>query len=99
MPLLAICFTLGVYIVGHGLAGVLDMALRMKQEILIHGTQILMVVFPNFEALNAAKNTIGTPIGIPASFFALNIGLALVYIIILLGFACLIFEKKRFENV
>ena len=98
MPLLAICFTLWVYIVGHWLAGVLDMAIRLKQELLIQGTQFLLVVFPNFEALNAAKNTIGTPIGLPASFFAMNLWLAMVYIIILLGFACLIFEKKRFEN-
>lgn len=98
MPLLAICFTIGVYIVGHGLAGVLDMAIRYKQVMVVQITQALLVIFPNFEALSVAKNTIGTPIWLPASFFMTNIGLAILYIVILLGFACLIFEKKRFEN-
>lgn len=61
-PLLAICFTLGIYISGHGLSGVLDMAVRSKQEGLAELIRILLTVFPNFEALNIAKNTLGTPI-------------------------------------
>lgn len=57
-PLLSILFTLGVYISAHSISGVMDIALRSQQIVMVNMAKIFMTIFPQFEALNMAKNTL-----------------------------------------
>lgn len=97
-PLLSILFTIGVYIASHSVTGVLDMALRNQHTVLVYLAKFLMTIFPQFEALNMAKNTLGTPLGLSASFYAMNFGIAGLYLVIILVATSVIFEHKKFEN-
>lgn len=97
-PLLSILFTLGVYISAHSITGVLDMALRNQNAALIYLSKFLMTLFPQFEALNMAKNTLGTPVGLASGFYAVNLGTAAAYLAVILFAASVIFERKKFEN-
>lgn len=97
-PLLSILFTLGVYISAHSVTGVLDMAIRNQNVAMISLSKFLMTVFPQFEALNVAKNTLGTPVALSSSFYGINFGLAGLYLVIILVATSLIFEFKKFEN-
>jgi hypothetical protein len=97
-PLLSILFTLGVYIASHSVTGVLDMALRNENMGLVYLSKFLMALFPQFEALNMAKNTLGTPVGLASSFYAVNFGTAVAYLAVILIATSVIFEYKKFEN-
>jgi ABC-type transport system involved in multi-copper enzyme maturation permease subunit len=97
-PLLSILFTLGVYISAHWITGVLDMAIRNGNTAMIYLSKFLMTIFPQFEALNSAKNTLGTPVALDASFYATNFGVAALFLVLTLIAASLIFEFKKFEN-
>ncbi len=97
-PLLSILFTLGVYIAAHSANGVLDMVIRLKNEMMIHATQTIITILPPFEALNTAKNTLGTPIGISALAYATTFGMAILYLALILLATVIIFERKKFEN-
>ncbi|MDD5197372.1 MAG: hypothetical protein PHN60_00765 [Candidatus Gracilibacteria bacterium] len=96
-PLLSILLVMGVYIISHSVTTMTDMALRSGNQILFYFSKALMVIFPNFEALNI-KSLIGTPIALNPSFFAINILHALLYLGLILTFAVLIFNRKTFEN-
>lgn len=96
-PLLSILLVMGVYIISHSVTTITDMALRSGNQALFYFSKFLMVVFPNFEALNI-KSVIGTPITLSPSFFAINILHALLYLAIILTFTVLIFNRKTFEN-
>lgn len=96
-PLLSILLVLGVYIISHSITTMTDMAIRSGNQILYYFSKVLMVIFPNFEALNV-KSLIGTPVVPNLSFFAINIVHALLYLVLILTFAVLIFNRKTFEN-
>jgi Cu-processing system permease protein len=97
-PLLSILITMGIYIAAHSASTILDMAARMRDPALIYIGKALTAIMPNFEALNFAKNTIGTPIAISASTYATNFGLAALYLVVALVLTAVIFERKGFEN-
>lgn len=44
------------------MGGVLDIALRNGEALLVYISKFLLTILPGFEALNVAKNTIGTPV-------------------------------------
>lgn len=71
-PLLSIFLTIGIYISAHSANSVLDMALRLKSQAFVALSQGLVALLPNFEALNFAKNTIGSSIALSPSLFGLN---------------------------
>ncbi|MDD5376513.1 MAG: ABC transporter permease subunit [Candidatus Gracilibacteria bacterium] len=96
-PLLSILLVMGVYIISHSVTTMTDMAIRSGNRMLFYFSKILMVIFPNFEALNI-KSIIGTPVVLHPSFFAINILHALLYLAVMLTFAVLIFNRKTFEN-
>ncbi len=75
----------------------IDMALRSGNIVLYYFSKFLMVVFPNFEALNV-KSTIGTPVVLDPGFFMINTLHAGLYLILILTFTILIFNRKTFEN-
>lgn len=96
-PLLSILLVMGVYVISHSITTMTDMAIRSGNQALFYFSKFLMVIFPNFEALNI-KSVIGTPIVLASSFFWVNILHALLYLTAILTFAVLIFNRKTFEN-
>ncbi len=74
------------------------MAIRNGNTAMIYLSKFLMTIFPQFEALNSAKNTLGTPVALDASFYATNFGVAALFLVLTLIAASLIFEFKKFEN-
>lgn len=96
-PLLSILLVIWVYIISHSLTTMTDMALRSGNHILYYFSKILMVIFPNFEALNI-KSLIGSPVVLNSAFISLNILHAFLYLGIILLFTVLIFNRKTFEN-
>lgn len=96
-PLLSILLVMGVYIISHSITTMTDMAIRSGNQILFYFSKVLMVIFPNFEALNI-KSAIGTPVVFHPSFFAINIVHAGLYLAVILTFAVIIFNRKTFEN-
>ncbi len=96
-PLLSILLVMGVYLISHSITTMTDMALRSENYILLYFSKFLMVIFPNFEALNI-KSIIGTPIVLSPSFYAINTLHAFLYLAVILTFAVLIFNRKTFEN-
>ncbi len=97
-PLLSIFLTIGVYISAHAAHGMLEMAIRLQNEWFTLMSKGLLTVLPPFEALNTAKNTIGTPVGIDSSIFLIQSGSALLYLGVIIGISIVIFHKKSFEN-
>lgn len=96
-PLLSILLVMGVYLISHSITTMTDMALRSENYILLYFSKFLMVIFPNFEALNI-KSIIGTPIVLSPSFYAINTIHAILYLAVILTFSVLIFNRKTFEN-
>lgn len=96
-PLLSILLVMGVYVISHSITTMTDMAIHSSNQILFYLSKFLMIVFPNFEALNI-KSVIGTPIVLSPSFFAINIVHACLYLTLILTFTVLIFNRKTFEN-
>lgn len=96
-PLLSILLVMGVYIISHSITTMTDMAVRSGNQILLYLSKFLMIIFPNFEALNI-KSLIGTPLSFAPSFFVINTLHALLYLTLILTFTVLIFNRKTFEN-
>lgn len=76
----------------------MDIALRSQQIVMVNIAKIFMTIFPQFEALNMAKNTLGTPVNLPLTFYAVNFGTATLYLLLILIATSVIFKYKKFEN-
>lgn len=85
------------YISGHSFWLLLDLVNRTKNEFVIKFVELLQLLFPPFEALNT-KNYIGWFAEFTNRFFLYNTVYALAYLVIILYFTVLIFDKKKFEN-
>ncbi len=98
-PLISIFMTLALTIISHGVSGILDMGEKLHNTTLIVLAKILMTIFPNFEALNFAKNSLHTPIILENTVYTgVYLG-SMGYLLLLLLFTAFIFERKRFEHV
>jgi len=95
--ILTIIIAIMTYFISHSFSILLDLVTRMKSEVLIISTKILELLFPPFEALNT-KDYIGSFIKFDTLFFIQNILYSIVYLIVILFFTVLIFNKKKFEN-
>ena len=85
------------YISGHSFSLLLDLVNRTKNEFVIKLVEILQLLFPPFEALNI-KNHIGGFVEFSNKFFLFNAWYSIIYLIIILYFTVIIFNKKKFEN-
>ena len=94
--IMTILISLMVYLIGHSFSLLIDMALRLKNQILLKTMEVINVFFPPLEALNT-KNYIWSPKYISNLFLAENTIYALVFVSILLYFTVLIFSRKEFE--
>ncbi len=95
--ILSIILTIIVYIIAHWITSIIDMAVNKNSYLLKMLGKVIFVLFPNFEALNI-KEAIMTPVSVSASFISLNLAYAIIYMIIVLGFTIIIFNRKTFEN-
>jgi len=73
------------------------MAERTKNEIILYFTQGLQLLFPPLEAINI-KDVIGSFSNYSFNFFLFNTFYSLVYLIIILVFTVIIFNRKKFER-
>ncbi len=95
--MLTILVTLMIYFLSHSFTIIIDIANRSANQIAAYFAKWLQLLFPPFEALNI-KDVIWSFNNFPANYFLSNTAYSLVYIIVILYFAILIFEKKKFEN-
>lgn len=95
--ILTIIVAIMTYFISHSFSLLLDLAIRVKSQVLIVFTKGLELLFPPFEALNT-KDYIGSFIKFDSLFFVQNIAYSIVYLVVILFFTILIFNKKKFEN-
>lgn len=95
--ILTIIVSLLIYVLSHSFGILLDLVMRIKNEVAIIWVQILQLVFPPFEAMNL-KDYIGSFVHFDTLFYIQNIVYSLFYLILILFFTVLIFNKKKFEN-
>jgi len=95
--IITILVTIMIYLASHSFSAILDLAVRLKNEwlqIFIKGLELL---FPPMEALNI-KDVIGTFQNFWIKYFVFNSFYAIMYIIVIMYFTILIFNRKKFEN-
>lgn len=95
--ILTIIVSIMIYFISHSFSLVIDMAVRAKIVLLEVLVKTVQLIFPPFEALNT-KDFIWTFAKFDLSFFAFNILYSVLYIVLILVFTILIFNKKKFEN-
>ena len=95
--ILSIVLTMLVYIISHSLTSIIDMAVHAKSMALLNMGKLCYIIFPNFEALNI-KNTIMSTVSIGFEYIALNMLYAVIYLVLILGFTIIIFNRKTFES-
>ena len=86
-----------VYLSGHSFSLILDLLNRTKNQILIYFGEWLQLLFPPFEALNT-KDFIWSFSQFSLKYFTFNTFYSLAYLIIILYFTIIIFNRKKFEN-
>jgi hypothetical protein len=94
--IMTILISLMVYLIGHSFSLLIDMALRLKNQVLLKTMEVLNVFFPPLEALNI-KNYIASPKYFSNLFLTQNTLYSIIFITILLYFTVLIFSRKEFE--
>lgn len=95
--ILTIISALMVYVLSHSFSLILDLATKLKNEIIINGVQVFQLLFPPLEALNI-KDIIWSFSNFWANFFIYNAFYWVLYIIILLYISVIIFNQKKFET-
>jgi len=95
--MLTILVSMMIYFLSHSFSLLLTMAERTKNEVIIYSTQGLQLIFPPLEALNI-KDVIWNFKEFHFNFFLFNTFYSLVYLAIILTFAVIIFDRKKFER-
>jgi ABC-type transport system involved in multi-copper enzyme maturation permease subunit len=95
--MLTILVSIMVYFLSHSFSLLLTMAERTKNEIVVYSTQWLQLLFPPLEALNI-KDVIWSFKEFHFNYFLFNSFYSLVYLAIILIFAVIIFDRKKFEG-
>lgn len=95
--MLTILVTLSVYFLSHSFSILLDIANRTWNAIAHYFTKILQLLFPPFEALNI-KDVIWSFNNFHLNYFLFNSFYSVLYLVIILYFAVVIFNRKKFEN-
>lgn len=96
-PILTILISLLVYFISHTYSLLISLFESLQIQAGIYFAKVFQLLFPPFEALNF-KDSIGTFIVYEPMYFVLNGFYGMAYLALILLFACLIFNKKRFEN-
>lgn len=95
--ILTILVSVMVYILSHSFSLLLDLAYRMKNEIVVTWSKFIQLFFPPLEALNT-KDVIGSFENFHINYFLFNSFYSLAYLSIILTLTVVIFNRKKFEN-
>lgn len=97
--ILTILVSILTYFISHSFSLLLDLVIRMKNEMMIVFVKFLQLLFPPFEALNTKDKIWSFDISkYGFDFFVLNSFYSFAYLALILFFTILIFNKKKFEN-
>lgn len=94
--ILTILVTMMIYVLSHSFSLILDMVHRFQNEVITRFIKALQLLFPPFEALNI-KDVIWGFTNFSANFFIFNSFYSIAYLLIILYFTVVIFNKKEFE--
>lgn len=95
--ILTILVALMVYFLSHSYSLLLSIAERTSNDVIIHSTQVVQLLFPPMESLNI-KDVIGSFSHFSNTFFVYNTFYSIAYLVVILYFTTLIFNRKKFEN-
>ena len=95
--ILTILTTLMIYFLSHSFSALIDMINRFQSEVLTRFVNFLQLFFPPFEYLNI-KDVIGSFKDFHINYFLFNSFYSIAYLLIILYFTVLIFNRKKFEN-
>lgn len=95
--ILTILVSMSIYFLSHSYSILLDMANRAQNQLAIYFTEWLQLLLPPFQALNI-KDFIWNYSDYTYKFFLFNSFYSVIYLLIILYFTVLIFDKKKFEN-
>ena len=95
--MLTIIVSMLVYFLSHSFSLILDMVMRTKNIIGIYIINFISLIFPPLEAMNI-KDFIGSFKDFSFLYLFWNSFYAIWYIILLMGFSVLIFNRKKFEG-
>lgn len=95
--IISIIITILVYFIAHSVNIIIDTASRQGNTIMLQISKVLGLLFPNFEALNT-KTFILSSVKIGSDFVLINTIYWILYLIIMLIFTVLIFNRKTFES-
>ncbi|MDD3646351.1 MAG: ABC transporter permease [Candidatus Gracilibacteria bacterium] len=94
--ILTILVSMMIYVLSHSFSLILDMVNRFQNEVIVGFIKAIQLLFPPFEALNI-KDVIGGFTNFSTNFFIFNSFYSVAYLIIILYFTVVIFNKKEFE--
>lgn len=95
--ILTILVSMMIYFISHSFALIIDIMLRLENALWVKITLWLQWLFPPLWAMNF-KDVIGTFQDFSLFYFISNAAYGLVYLIIIMFFTVLIFNRKKFEG-
>lgn len=97
--ILTIIVSILTYFISHSFSLLLDLAIRVKSIALELFIRFLQLLFPPFESLNTKDYIWSFEVAkFWINYFTFNTFYFLAYVILILFFTVLIFNKKKFEN-
>lgn len=95
--ILTILVSVMFYFIAHSFSTIIDLVVRLHNQVLVYLIKSLQVLFPPFEAINL-KDSIWSFSNFPLSYLVWNTFYSLFYLALILFFTVLIFNRKNFEN-
>lgn len=95
--ILTILVSVIFYFIAHSFSVIIDLVVRAQNEVLLYFVKFLQVLFPPFEAINL-KDSIWSFSNFSLSYLVWNTFYSLFYLVLILFFTVLIFNRKNFEN-
>ena len=95
--IITILVTIMIYLSAHSFSAIMDLAVRMKNDWLQIFIKWFELLLPPMEALNI-KDVIGSFQDFWIRYFLFNSVYAIMYMVVILYFTILIFNRKKFEN-
>lgn len=95
-PTLAAIFSISIYLIGHLTQDIYTFGGKSESAMIRHVSEALYLVLPNLENLNF-KSQMVHDVGIPMEQFGFSLVYGVVYTVLVLGLASVIFERRDFR--
>lgn len=95
--ILTILVSVMVYLISHSFSLLYDLVYATKNTLVINSVKGLQLIFPPLEALNI-KDVIGSFTDFKIMYFVSNTFYSFAYLLLIILFTILIFNRKKFEN-